>query len=600
MTVTNITLAGIDLSSLQNAKSPAEALATIPERMEVFYDHYLNTEIPAIAKSTDFYLTLLSRVVKGEKLDEVERSILDPNTKPIGLVGTDFGGIGGLCKREGDYDFVITGLMPVAYEGLKRGTLSRAAYLKMLNTLFTVKGNDHQIWTSMGGCRMVKETENHVLMIESARILTNQLMAKEFPGDAQYDNDKNGNNEWMLKHLKQFLQKDFEEYNSRPYQGYALMPIMNLVSYAENPKVVTAAKMVLDYLSAKFAVQSSQLRRSAPICRQEKYAKRQELFNGDHLPAIMSMLSGNTEIYRANDPSGEMTYGTLTAMLVGQSAYRPEPMVLDLMIDTDRELDLVVRHDAVESYYKGPKFTLSAGGMYLNRWDAGIGKRDGWAYPTALIPHQGTEVLRENLLRFDGANDEKLRVNLCQYKNMACGMNLRMPKNLPESCVLKKDGWTFINYDSAKCPLKYGYYVAIKTDRYPKPGLFQKRFASNYGVFEALDSDKASFEQFVTTTLKNNAKRKKKHFGSNYYQTYDGSLIEYNPGNANLNYASIIKVNNKTPYPAMFKDWKFFLQGNYMNATGSGLIIIKNEKLGQQMVLDYRDEANPKRYTAPL
>src|SRR5690606_9696159 len=117
------------------------------------------------------------------------------------------------------------------------------------------------------------------------------------------------------------LKKDFEEYNSRPYQGHSIMPILNLISYAQDERIVTAATMVLDYLSAKFAVQSSQLRRSSPICRQEKYAKRTSLLSGDHLTAIFAQLAGNIEILNHNNPAGagHLNYGSKSALFAGMS-----------------------------------------------------------------------------------------------------------------------------------------------------------------------------------------------------------------------------------------------------------------------------------------
>ena len=39
------------------------------------------------------------------------------------------------------------------------------------------------------------------------------------------------------------------EYNSRLYQGYALMPITNLAGFSKNKKVKAAAQDILDHLS---------------------------------------------------------------------------------------------------------------------------------------------------------------------------------------------------------------------------------------------------------------------------------------------------------------------------------------------------------------
>ena len=53
-------------------------------------------------------------------------------------------------------------------------------------------------------------------------------------------------NDYMLRHLRDFLANDFKEYNARPYQYYSAMALQNLYDDAEDTRVKTAARMVLD------------------------------------------------------------------------------------------------------------------------------------------------------------------------------------------------------------------------------------------------------------------------------------------------------------------------------------------------------------------
>jgi len=68
-------------------------------------------------------------------------------------------------------------------------------------------------------CLGISETENHLNQIESARYLTNQLLL-EAGGNPLYDIEANGMNWYMLHRLRDVLNNDFIEYNSRPYQNF--------------------------------------------------------------------------------------------------------------------------------------------------------------------------------------------------------------------------------------------------------------------------------------------------------------------------------------------------------------------------------------------
>ena len=104
------------------------------------------------------------------------------------------------------------------------------------------------------------ETENHILMMQITRYFHNQLTG--------INNAENGFDQWMVDHLNHFLQKYFDEYNSKPYQAHALAPIYTLAALAESPSVRAAANNVIDMTSAVQAAQSNKLRRFSPFRRQ--------------------------------------------------------------------------------------------------------------------------------------------------------------------------------------------------------------------------------------------------------------------------------------------------------------------------------------------
>ena len=119
------------------------------------------------------------------------------------------------------------------------------------------------------------ETENHILTMLAARYLTNQLLFQR-TRDERYDNRRNGVDgapsctQLALQLFRNILSDDFSEYNAKTYQEETRTALLTLSSYAYDDEVRLAARMVLDYVSAKFAVSSSDLRRLLPFRRRNE------------------------------------------------------------------------------------------------------------------------------------------------------------------------------------------------------------------------------------------------------------------------------------------------------------------------------------------
>ncbi len=114
------------------------------------------------------------------------------------------------CQRTGDYDFTLRGLIPIVYQFKdKPWILSPAAYKRLVDVILDQKGDQPLTEFSLGICGEHGETENHILMTESSRYLTNQLYLQELQAsgkyDWHYDNARNGMTTWMLNHLQTFF-----------------------------------------------------------------------------------------------------------------------------------------------------------------------------------------------------------------------------------------------------------------------------------------------------------------------------------------------------------------------------------------------------------
>src|SRR5262249_41545328 len=113
------------------------------------------------------------------------------------------------------------------------------------------------------------ETENHMLLITTARYLTNQLLyAKD--SLSIHDNRYNGVMEALLLQLQLEITDDFAEYNAKNYQEETRTALLVLSAYAYDHEVSLAARMVLDYISAHYAVSSNDLRRLIPFRRRNQ------------------------------------------------------------------------------------------------------------------------------------------------------------------------------------------------------------------------------------------------------------------------------------------------------------------------------------------
>jgi hypothetical protein len=349
------------------------------------------------------------------------------------------------------------------------------------------------------------ETENHLNLIYVSQYLANQLWLRK-TGDPKYDNSRNGYRALVLNRMRNFVRNDFLEYNSHNYQDYTMYALLALHSYAEDPAVVAAAKMALDYVSAKVAVSSNDGRRSVPFRRRNEDDHRcGELVLqkcNDPQTAYYMMLAGVTDILGKvpdilPDKTAPATYAG-SFLWAGTTNYKLDKLILDLFVDRShrrfyqffryaRKLPLDGAQDTnVELYAGSPSYLISAGGRQtLPAYTADVpfpisvlvgshpsSNSDlGIPVATTLMP-TGELHAREEMIRFFDPGKE----NMCVAPNFACGL---IPPGLtsaipPNYQIAATDGnWKFI--DKHKGLNEYGYYVAV----YERDG---------FGFFEVYDT----------------------------------------------------------------------------------------------------------------
>lgn len=520
--------------------------------------------VPPKKGYTEYLNGTIARLVLKKDLETVNQSILSPTFKPW-KVGTDIAVAGPLCQRQGDYDFVLMGLIRMAYLDQEAGftLLTAAAREKLHHVLLSQKGDKHYTHFRLNLCFpfKIKDTENHILMTETARYLTNQLLS--------IDNERNGFNEWLLHHLSEFLRNDFDELNSRPYQGYTLIALSVLYDYAQDARVKLTAKMILDYLSAKTAVQSIGLRRYMPFRRQLVHRDADDLLSADNTMFWYTFQTARHDYLTLNpqiEPNSYMFFMAATGK------YQVPDSILDLFHRRTIPVFQKIKSRDVEIYFSSPSFLLSAGGRHRHVFGYFTKENNVWSVPITIIPAKHSSKLSE-LFAIHGNVKWHKRNNTCVARNFACGTNFQEPYNLSSELKTQQGDWTFYNMTAQ------GFYLAVR--RMGKKVMWEVREAD------------LSFNTFTHLVQRRNP-QDFRSTGSNYYMTSDGHRIDFNWSedslvkNPILAYDGVSTVDN-------FEDWDY-AEGDVIQSRGDGLVKLTNPITNQVLILDARSPMHPHQF----
>jgi hypothetical protein len=488
----------------------------------------------------------------------------------------------------------------------------------------------------------VPETENHINMIYASQYLANQLLFEE-TNDSRYDNAKNGYRSALLNRLNDFTKNDFIEYNSHNYQDFTMFALLALASYANDPKVQTAAQNVLNYISAKVAVSSNDGRRSTPFRRHNDPNGKPPIHLCDELvlqectdpqAAYYMMLAGVTGIlgnlpdFAACSPgqpclpknNAPGNYG-LAFQWTATTKYAVPDLILDLFDNpmhrkfyqffhysrTLRTDDFNDSND--ELYYGSPSFLISAGGHPTHNAYTGDvsfpldlvpislsplkllgkhpGKNDDLGVPvaTTLMP-TGALHSRAQMLQFFNPGAE----NLCVAPNFACGFTPLIPANYapaigPITVPPASGTWSFI--DSSNVDTANGGTLGTV------PGFFVAFYRQEgFGFLEAYDTwlnpqGYKTLQDFEGAVFADNSTATFSQSSTNTYKTVGGSVIQFDVD------AHIVTINGKPPYDPNRTN------GDIIDNNGSGTITIKNPALMQTLTLDATRPPNSPEISIP-
>ncbi|GAA2832113.1 hypothetical protein [Crossiella cryophila] len=555
-------------------------------------------------------------------------------------------------RRVGDYDTFLKSLMIIVY---RHWDLLRAETRQHITgQLMTETGGHSQDDEKIRLCGLVDlpESENHRLMIEASKYLSNQVLLDQ-TGKAEFHNTGNGMRDELLKMLHRFAKFDLLEFNSRNYTRYSMQALFILHDFARDEEIRTAARVVLDYLTTKFSVSSNGMRRAGPFRRvtPNMDAKNKVYFSGGSDPQTPFFMLWTG--FRPVDNSGEQDMWFIApnetfpgwkgrdvipewfaheAAIASMTWYLPpNSAIRTSMARPDQPYQVAYYHGerprlsfanenaagGVEIYAQSKSFTVTAGGMWLpsgyglDEWFNRFADNENyaWAQATTLMPvrnHKSAPTMWENLIRFNGRGDLKSNgsggwyytergvVNTCVQGGFACGLNLVVPKVWQDCAVrdVSKPNWEFLDLNTEACG-KLGISVAIRST--VDSEMAGKGMRGNGGFFYAAESTALPFAQFVDKThTANKALPEVLEVGKEHpFVAPDGKRLTFflrTPDNS-YHAPQVASVDGVAK-----PNWSTtpLAQGEALSATGhDGLLTLTDKACGSRTELDFRTELKP-------
>ena len=334
-----------------SASKPAE---TGYNKHDSIIEFFANMPIPVTheIKDRDYVRILMAKLAQGRDIEQVNASMI--NLKPWAGHGST-----GIFNKSGDYDFSeITWCSLLYLFGDKPELLYPATRDHLVNVLIVnCGGKPNTIMPGTG--RLLRETENHILMGEVSRYLKNQWLHEHGDTAVEFDNKRNGIEKWMLNHLDEKYRGGFFEFNSNPYSGYSFQAMNTLFSFSHSDTVKHAVNKLLNELVYEYSLSSIDLKRYPPYRRQMWRAPNTE-FNWDPVSSILRVLVNRKT--NSNYLVRERQHGLITYLL----HYNLNDGLAKLLLEKNDSYYVQLGHGrkgSPEIYSGGPGYVLSAGGV---------------------------------------------------------------------------------------------------------------------------------------------------------------------------------------------------------------------------------------------
>lgn len=350
---------------------------------------------------------LMARLMEGVDIEAVNASLqaAKPNKNP---------GSTWWLHPEGDYDFTEVTLSELLYLfGDRPDRLYPETVAHILDKLLLEEGGTPSLKVprTLG---LIYDTENHILMRESSRYLKNQWLRTHGSDKRRHDNTRNGLEHWLLERLNHIRLYGFNEFNSVPYERYALQAVFNLEAFSASREVRGMARDILDKLMWRYAYGALpatpgglDFRKSTSFRRQLRHASNPDLTMGYLNEAMGIWLATDTQ-------AAPETYDDLIASIL---PYRPPRAAVDFARSKPLEYYVQIGHgprSSPEILSGGPGYVLSAGGAYRGE------SREVVPRPTVLLLQDGAMNLAQ-CFHIPGKGSWRTWNNTGVSRRFACG-----------------------------------------------------------------------------------------------------------------------------------------------------------------------------------
>jgi hypothetical protein len=296
---------------------------------------------------------MLAKLIAGKDIETVNNFLLE--SIPWGNSGTS-----GELNPLGDYDFTTIVLSAILHRFSGDTTVLWKRTEEHLARVLLIEEGGKPHTKTPRTMRIMKDTENHILMTNISQYLKNQWLMNHGETDSYYNNRENGLEKFLLDNLEELHITGQYEFNSKPYEGYTISALLVLYSYADSESVKLKTQEVLDSWAWEYMQTSSNFRKSAP------FRRRMERFSSTSLTdnASTSMMKAwylEHEKGLFEPTEIEDNHHQIFSALVYD--YRPPTELWNMAYSEQLILIGHGKASSPEIHSRGKGFLLSAGGF---------------------------------------------------------------------------------------------------------------------------------------------------------------------------------------------------------------------------------------------
>lgn len=479
--------------------------------------------------------TVIGCLLAGVRLEEVNQYLL--KQKATGKNGSRW-----LLNPKGGYDFTAMAFTPVLYLfDYKPDILFPATKKHLVEQILTIEGDR---FTKNLPHTWFKDSENHILMAESARYLKNQWLRNNGNTESRYNNLTNGVEDGLKTYLQEIYDYGMYEFNADPYLGYSYASLLNLNAFA-NGEIQTLATKILDKINWQYALSSFQFKHFPPYRRRFKATLTREIYSDYHSVMLMvwagmlttdSLITTNLKRARTNLAPTKKTIipdfpqGKHHALWAAMLPYKPTDKVMQWSLQKPQSYFVKMGHgfnSCPEISSGDAHYLISSGGANQGRSSLIMPK------PTVLFLEDNAKQLKATFHMYGPGKNFMHWNNTGVYQDFACTKGLvNIPKDKKPAIVAQ--GWQLFE-------IVEGTYLATFSQ-------------AELGLMVIVRASTATDALNNILTLNPD-----KQLYITQFKHPNGNVIEYDL-NAPKNKWVITAVNN-IPVDRQFDHWPFF-EGN--------------------------------------